>query len=131
VSVGSYLHVIRKIVLFANSSEFDYFVVYNKTSGVILSMITLQKCQESKNVSVGGFRFDSSSLSAVPDKNQGQLNITSSPYLNSILSNGWLNAFYVTSQGELAPRQGITFSGQQAYYNGQPITNGTILGINP
>jgi len=94
-------------------------------------MITLQKCQEGKNVSVGGFRFDSSSLSVVPDKNQGQLNITSSPYLNLILSNGWLNAFYVTNQGELTPRPGITFSGQQAYYNGQPVTNGTIPGTNP
>jgi hypothetical protein len=67
---------------------------------------------------------------AVPEKGFSSLNVTSSPALSIISTNGWINTFYVnltTKQLTLVP--GVTFSSnyEQAFYKGQQIINGTRL----
>jgi hypothetical protein len=60
----------------------------------------------------------------------GSLNVTSSPTLPIMLSNGWINAFYVNLQTQqIAQISGVMFSSNysEAFYNGQPIINDTRL----
>ncbi len=67
---------------------------------------------------------------AVFQNGMGALDVTSSPMLPIILANGWVNAFYVNLQTQqIAQIPGVTFSSNysQAFYNGQPIINGTRL----
>ena len=63
-------------------------------------------------------------------KGTAVLNVTSSPYLPIMLADGWINAFYVNlTTTQLTEIPGVSFSSNlmQAYYNEQPITNGTKL----
>ncbi len=63
-------------------------------------------------------------------KGMGAVDVTTSPALPVMLTNGWLNAFYVNqTTGEVARIPGVTFSNdyEQAFYNGQPLINGTRL----
>ena len=58
------------------------------------------------------------------------LDVTSNPMLPIMLSNGWINTFYVNLQTQqIAQIPGVTFSSNyaEAFYNGQPIINGTRL----
>jgi hypothetical protein len=60
----------------------------------------------------------------------GALDVTSSPMLPIMLANGWVNTFYVNLQTQqITQIPGVTFSSNysEAFYNGQPIINGTRL----
>jgi len=94
----------------ANSAH-CWNLAYDTTDGRILSL-------------------SSSCSSYIVQQGVGVLNLTSSPVLSIIDTNGWVNAFYVnltSHQVTLIP--GVTFSStyQQAFYDGQPIINGTLL----
>lgn len=59
---------------------------------------------------------------------ESALNVTSNQVLSAMLTNGFLNAFYVNvTSRQVAQIPGVTFSSnyEQAFYNGQPIINGT------
>ena len=67
---------------------------------------------------------------SIIQKGMGGLDVTSSPMLPIILANGWVNTFYVNLQTQqIAQIPGVTFSTNyaEAFYNGQPIINGTRL----
>ena len=67
---------------------------------------------------------------SIIQKGMGGLDVTSSPMLPIILANGWVNTFYVNLQTQqIAQIPGVTFSTNytEAFYNGQPIINGTKL----
>lgn len=86
-------------------------LTYNMTDGRILSLGSA--CE---------------TLVAQPDV--GSLNLTSGQTLSTMYANGWINAFYVNLQThQVTQIPGVTFSSdyQQAFYNGQLITNGTVL----
>jgi len=90
-----------------------YFVAYNTTTGKIITM------------SVG-------QPPSLGSSGIGQIDITCDPNLPAITTNGYLNAFYVDLQTkELTLIPGVTFSSdyRQAYYDGQPIINGTSIPI--
>jgi len=90
-----------------------YFIAYNTTTGKIITM------------SVG-------QPASLGSSGVGQINVTCDPNLPAITTNGYLNAFYVNLQtNQLALIPGITFSNDyhQAYYDGQPIINGTSIPI--
>jgi len=60
----------------------------------------------------------------------GLIDVTSSSVLHVILTNGWANAFYVNlTTKQITQIPGVTFSSDNktAFYNGQPLTNGTML----
>lgn len=65
-----------------------------------------------------------------PEKGLGSLNVTSSPALSIISTNGWINTFYVNlTNRQLTLVPGVTFSAnyEKAFYKGQQIINGTRL----
>ncbi len=67
---------------------------------------------------------------AIIPTGMGGLDVTSSPVLPIILANGWVNTFYVNLQTQqITQIPGVTFSSNysEAFYNGQPIINGTRL----
>jgi len=62
------------------------------------------------------------------EKGQSALNVTSDQVLSAMLTNGFINAFYVNvTSKQVTQIPGVTFSSnyEQAFYNGQPIINGT------
>ena len=88
-----------------------WMLTYNTTNGRILSL---------------GFPCEK----LVVQTGVGSLNLTSGQALSIILENGWINAFYVNLQThQVTQIPGVTFSSdyRQAFYNGQPIINGTKL----
>jgi len=63
-------------------------------------------------------------------KGLSSFNVTSSPALSIISTNGWVDTFYVNlTSKQLTLVPGVTFSSnyEQAFYKGQPIINGTRL----
>jgi hypothetical protein len=94
-----------------SSSSACAVITYNQTDGSIVSL--------SRSCGVTGVL-----------KGLSSLNVTSSPALSIISTNGWVNTFYVnltSKQITLVP--GVTFSSnyEEAFYNGQQIINGTRL----
>ena len=101
---------------------YQYFAVYHLANGSIISVITESTCQ------LAGLPPQ------LPIEVKGQealLNATSSSVLPLMMPNGYLNAFYVnlkTQQLTIVP--GVTFTDPyHAFYNGNPITNGTKIAI--
>jgi hypothetical protein len=88
-----------------------WFLTYTTSDGSILSLGS--PCQK-----------------LVAQNGVGSLNLTSGSALSIMLTNGWINAFYVNLQThQVVQIPGVTFSSdyRQAFYNGQPIINGTRL----
>jgi len=86
-------------------------IVYNLTDGRIQTL----------DSPCGGF---------VAQNGIGALDVTTNPMLPIMLSNGWTNTFYVNLQTlQITQIPGVTFSSNysEAFYDGQPIINGTIL----
>lgn len=104
---------------------YQYFVDYNTTDGAIIAVITMPSCQVGSN------------LPSVAPNQIGQvavLNVTASSELTSMMPNGYMNAYYVNLQTmQLAIIPGVSFvDNYHAFYNSQPITNGTRVPIpNP
>jgi hypothetical protein len=102
----------NSIITTASSSSDCAVVIYNQTDGSIYSLG--RPCG-----AIGA-----------PSKGLSSFNVTSSPALSIISTNGWVNTFYVNlTSKQLTQIPGVTFSNnyQQAFYNGRPIINGTIL----
>ena len=115
-------------------SGYTYAVYYNTTSGGILTVRAQQSCQLQGalpqivqcTTQDGGFP----SCTVGQPANEAVLNATADPSLRHMMTNGYINAFYVDAQTKLLTAYpGVTFSAdyKQAYYNGQPITNGTRI----
>ena len=114
-------------------SGYTYLIVYNTTDGAILSGgVTGLSCQLDGRLPPGPFGPSSTGLNQVVtvEQNAAWLNVTADPNLRPMVANGYSNAFYVSLQTHLLVlKTGVTFNSNysQAYYNGQPITNGTSL----
>ena len=113
---------------------YTYLIVYNVTNGAILSGSTQLTCQLGGRLPPGPFESSSIGLNqvATPEQNAAWLNVTADPNLRPMVANGYSDAFYVNLQSHLLDlKPGVTFNSNysQAYYNGQPITNGTKLPI--
>lgn len=113
---------------------YTYAVFYNTTNGAILTVRAQQSCQ------LGGVLpvivRCTTQAGSYPSCTVGQpvdeavLNATEDPSLPHMMTNGYINVFYVNAQTKLLTLYpGVTFSQdyRQAYYNGQPITNGTRI----
>jgi hypothetical protein len=116
---------------------YTYLVVYNTTNGAIVSGQTELSCELGGKLPLGPFEPCTTQCqlaSPIPAHDEAWLNVTADQNLRPMEANGYVNAFYVnlnTKSLTLIP--GVTFSGSytQAFYNGQPITNGTKLQIPP
>ena len=112
---------------------YTYLIVYNTTSGAILSGgATEPSCQLGGKLPPGPFTASGNGLNQVEtiEPNAAWLNVTADPNLRPMVANGYSDAFYVSLQTHLLVlKLGVTFNSNysQAYYNGQPITNGTSL----
>ncbi|MBI3859720.1 MAG: hypothetical protein HY296_05735 [Thaumarchaeota archaeon] len=115
---------------------YTYSVFYNTTNGGILTVRAQQSCQLGGilpeivqcTTKVGAYAYPSCTVGQPAD--EAVLNATADPSLRQMMTNGYINAFYVNVQTKLlTPYAGVTFSAnyKQAYYNGQPITNGTRI----
>jgi hypothetical protein len=94
-----------------SGSSACWAVIYNQTDGSIYSLG--QPCGVSS-----------------PLKGLSSINVTSGQAVSIMTTNGWTNAFYVNlTSKQLTQIPGVTFSNnyQHAFYNGQPIINGTRL----
>jgi hypothetical protein len=116
----------------------EYLLIYNTTDGSINSINVESACEWDSSLAQRD--LSSTNVTAIASlvlglqRGYSYLDVTSNPYLPMIMTNGYSNAFYVNPQAnQLILKQGVTFSGnyEQAYYNGQPITNGTSLPIPP
>jgi hypothetical protein len=115
-------------------SGYTYSVFYNSTNGGILTVKAQQSCQlqgvlpKILQCTTQAGAYPSCTVGQPSD--EAVLNATADPSLRHMMTNGYINAFYVSAQTKLlTPYPGVTFSGdyRQAYYNGQPITNGTRI----
>jgi hypothetical protein len=140
----SYDTIPRAVWTDAPLPGYTYILIYNTTSGAVVSGSVNYSCE------LGGV-MPSGPIQTVSDENscaidpvssnpncsevvapEAYLNATSDPLLPAVTVNGFSNAVYVNLQSkQLAIVPGVIFSSnyQQAYYNGQPITNGTSLPI--
>ncbi len=116
----------------APAAGWIYYLQYNASSGKTYGLGFYQGCYvESILISAGlmgstNVTAVSAALNALPGNLLIEVN--GYPYLDAMTTNGYINAFYVdlqTHQVTLIP--GVTFSNnyENAYYNGQSITNGT------
>lgn len=101
---------------------YQYFVYYNSSNGAIVSIVTIQSCE------VGG------KLPGVAPIKTGYvavLNVTTSTAIPTMMPDGFLNAYYVNLHSmQITIIPGVSFvDSHHAFYNGQPITNGTRLPI--
>jgi hypothetical protein len=116
---------------------YTYLIVYNTTNGALMSGQTELSCELNGKLPLGPFEPCTAScqlVSPTPARDEAWLNVTKDPNLRAMETNGYLNAFYVNlSAKTLALIPGVSFSGSytQAFYNGQPITNGTRLQTPP
>jgi len=117
---------------------YTYLIVYNVTNGAILSGSTQLACELGGRLPPGPFASPSIGIGlnqvATPEQNAAWLNVTADPNLRPMVANGYSDAFYVNLQSHLLDlKPGVTFNSNysQAYYNDQPITNGTRLPIPP
>lgn len=114
---------------------YSYLAVYNTSNGELLSYQSEASCSLGGQMPQGPF-ISPNYPSCMPNctlvvaTNEAYLNVTSDPLLPHMLANGYSNAFYVNLTSKLLTiKPGVTFSEnyRQAYYDGQPITNGTML----
>jgi hypothetical protein len=112
----------------------EYLLIYNTTDGSINSINVRSACEWDSSLAQRD--LSSTNVTAISSLVLGlqpgysYLDVASNSYLPMITTNGYSNAFYVNLQSDqLVLKQGVTFSGnyEQAYQNGQPITNGTSL----
>ncbi len=112
----------------------QYILTYNTTTGYVDNLLTMSSCDFSTGIANLG--LSPLNVSAIASKmlglKQGTLyiDVTNSTLLPEITTNGYLNAFYVNPQtDQLLVKPRITFNTNYttAYYNGQPITNGTLV----
>jgi hypothetical protein len=112
--------------------EYTYLIVYNTTNGAILSGQVELSCQLGGRLPPGPFESmpPGPNQVLIPERNAAWLNVTADPNLHAMEVNGYSNAFYVNLQSkQLTLFPGVTFNSNytQAFYNGEPITNGTRL----
>ena len=113
-------------------SGYTYLIVYNTTNGAILSGGTELSCQLGGKLPPGPFAPSSTGVGQVAtiEQNSAWLNVTADPNLRPMVANGYSDVFYVGLETHmLVLKPGVTFNNDfsQAYYDGQPITNGTSL----
>jgi len=108
----------------------QYFALYNTTTGFINSVNAQPDCQIQPSLQRLG--ISASDQAAVDSKIIGTtpgisaVNVTSSAWLPHLSE--YINAFYVVvSNGTIMVKPGVTFSGVTAYYNDELITNGTAI----
>ncbi len=111
---------------------YTYLITYNTTNGAILGGGTQLSCQLGGKLPPGPFAPSGIGLGQVAtiEQNAAWLNVTADPNLRPMVANGYSDVFYVSLQTHLLVlKPGVTFNSNysQAYYNGQPITNGTSL----
>ena len=111
---------------------YTYLIVYNTTNGAILDGGAQPSCQLGGKLPPGPFGPSNGGLNQVEtvEPNAAWLNVTADPNLRPMVANGYSDAFYVSLQTHLLVlKPGVTFNSNysQAYYNGQPITNGTSI----
>lgn len=105
------------------ASGWEYFLAYNTTDGRLISLVTAPSCQ---------FASGEAFHSMFSGADTNAINATSSAYLHDLIVNGYLNTFYVRLDNEqLTMIPGVTFGigSHQAYFYGQPITNGTRIAL--
>ncbi len=116
----------------------EYLLTYNSTTGYVDNLLTMSSCEFLDGIANLG--LSPQNVSAVADEmlrlqpGTSYLDVTSNSLLPEITTNGYLNAFYVNPQtGQLLLKSGITFSSNYtvAYYNGEQITNGTLVPMPP
>lgn len=114
---------------------YTYLVVYNTTSGEILSGVVQLSCELGRGLPPGPFEASGGfNRIETPELDAAWLNVTADPDLRPMVANGYSNAFYVDLQTHLLVlKPGVTFNSNysQAYYNGEPIANGTTLPTPP
>jgi hypothetical protein len=118
----------------APAAGWFYYLQYSTTDGSIRSLDIQQACPvETLLVSAGLMGSNNSSaVAAVLGVPSGYsiLQMNGNPYLPAMTINGYSNAFYVNlTSSQLTLKPGITFSNnyENAYYNGEQITNGTQI----
>ena len=112
----------------------EYLLVYNTTNGGVNSINVRSTCEWDNGLAQ--LNLSSTNTTAISNLVLGLqagysfLDVTSNQYLPMIMTNGYSNVFYVNLQSQqLTLKPGVTFTSDysQAYYNGQPISNGTSL----
>ena len=113
-----------------------YYLQYSTTDGSIYTLEVQQACPvETLLVSAG--LMGSSNTTAVArvlgvPSGYLILQMNGNQYLPAMMVNGYINAFYVNLTSiQVTLKPGVTFSDnyENAYYNGEPITNGTEIPI--
>ena len=113
----------------------EYLLSYNSTDGYINNLSVQSSCKWNSALSQQGLQ-GSTNTTLISRNVLGfqngylYMDITGNNYLPVIEANGYLNAFYVNVTSHmLILKPGVTFSSgyETAYYDGQPITNGTSI----
>jgi hypothetical protein len=122
----------------APAAGWFYYLQYRASDGSIYTIEAQPACTvESLLVNAGAMGSNNATAIAaalgVPSGNL-VLQMNGNPYLVVMTTNGYTNAFYVNLQtSQITLKPGITFSDnyENAYYNGEPITNGTQIPLPP